>query len=65
MNNKPWAYVTSAWSVARSKAKRVAKKYCKKLSETILTDIEMTNHFYKESSTMRGVLGVDKSKKIE
>ena len=27
MNNKPWAYVTSAWSADRSRAKRSAKRY--------------------------------------
>ena len=26
MNNKPWAYVTSAWSDDRSRAKKVSKK---------------------------------------
>lgn len=33
MNNKPWAYVTSAWSADRSRAKRSAKRYCRKLYE--------------------------------
>lgn len=33
MNNKPWAYVTSAWSADRSRAKRsandIAENYMK------------------------------------
>ena len=115
MNNKPWAYVTSAWSADRTKAKRAAKRYCRKLyeagytpicpllslpevidisnadeykdyldmsedmlrrsrilvvcgvevNETVLTDIGIANRFHVASSTMRGVLVVDKSKKIE
>lgn len=115
MNNKPWAYVTSAWSADRTKAKRSAKRYCRKLyeagytpicpllslpevidvsnadeykdyldmsedmlrrsrilvvcgtavNETVLTDIAMANRFHVASSTMRGVLGVDKSRKEE
>ena len=113
MNNKPWAYVTSAWSADRSRAKRSAKRYCRKLYEagytpicpllslpevidtsnadeykdymdmsedmlrrsrilvvcgsavddTVLTDIAIANRFHVASSTMRGVLGVDKNKK--
>ena len=39
MNNKPWAYVTSAWSADRSKAKRSAKRYCRKLYEAGYTPI--------------------------
>ncbi len=110
MNNKPWAYVTSAWSADRTKAKRSAKRYCRKLYEagytpicpllslpevidvsnadeykdyldmsedmlrrsrilvvcgTVLTDIAIANRFHVASSTMRGVLGVDKSRKEE
>ena len=115
MNNKPWADVTSAWSADRSKAKRSAKRYCRKLyeggytpicpllslpevidvsnadeykdymdmsedmlrrsrilvvcgtavNETVLTDIAIANRFHVASSTMRGVLSVDKSKKEE
>ena len=115
MNNKPWAYVTSAWSADRTKAKRSAKRYCRKLyeagytpicpllslpevidvsnadeykdyldmsedmlrrsrilvvcgaavNETVLTDIAIANRFHVASSTMRGVLGVDKSRKEE
>lgn len=115
MNNKPWAYVTSAWSADRSRAKRSAKRYCRKLfeagytpicpllslpefidmtsadefkdyldmsedmlrrsrilvvcgtavDETVLTDIAIANRFHVASSTMRGVLSVDKSKNNE
>ena len=106
MNNKPWAYVTAAWSTDRSRAKRSAKRYCRKLyeagytpicpllslpeiinyidmsedmlrrsrilvvcgtavDETVLTDIAIANRFHVASSTMRGVLTVDKSKKFE
>ena len=115
MNNKPWAYVTSAWSADRSKARRSAKRYCRQLyeagytpicpllslpevidisnadeykdymdisedmlrmsrilvvcgagvNETVLTDIAIANRFHVASSTLRGVLGVDKSKKEE
>ena len=115
MNNKPWAYVTAAWSTDRSRAKRFAKRYCRKLyeagytpicpllslpeiinvstadefkdyidmsedmlrrsrilvvcgtavDETVLTDIAIANRFHVASSTMRGVISVDKSKKIE
>lgn len=115
MNNKPWAYVTSAWSDDRSRAKRSAKRYCRKLyeagytpicpllylpdiidisnadeykdymdmsedmlrrsrilvvcgfavDETVLTDIAIANRFHVASSTMRGVLSVDKNKKDE
>ncbi|MDD6480897.1 MAG: hypothetical protein PUF65_01285 [Lachnospiraceae bacterium] len=115
MNNKPWAYVTSAWSADRSKAKRSAKRYCRKLyeagytpicpllslpevinvsnadeykdyldmsedmlrrsrilvvcgtgmNETVLTDIAIAKRFHVASSTLRGVLGVEKSKKEE
>lgn len=115
MNNKPWAYVTSAWSDDRSRAKRSAKRYCRKLyeagytpicpllylpdiidisdadeykdytdmsedmlrrsriivvcgtavDETVLTDIAIANRLHVASSTMRGVLGVDKNKKDE
>ena len=114
MNNKPWAYVTAAWSTDRSRAKRSAKRYCRKLyeagytpicpllslpeiinvsnadefkdyidmsedmlrrsrilvvcgtavDETVLTDIAIANRFHVASSTMRGVLTVDKSKKF-
>ena len=114
MNNKPWAYVTSAWSTDRTKARRSAKRYCRKLyeagytpicpllslpevidvsnadeykdymdmsedmlrrsrilvvcgsavNETVLTDIAIANRFHVASSTMRGVLGVDKNKKM-
>lgn len=114
MNNKPWAYVTAAWSTDRSRAKRSAKRYCRKLyeagytpicpllslpeiinvsnadefkdyidmsedmlrrsrilvvcgttvDETVLTDIAIANRFHVASSTMRGVLTVDKSKKL-
>ena len=39
MNNKPWAYVTSAWSDDRSRAKRSAKRYCRKLYEAGYTPI--------------------------
>lgn len=39
MNNKPWAYVTSAWSADRSRAKRSAKRYCRKLYEAGYTPI--------------------------
>ena len=39
MNNKPWAYVTSAWSADRSKAKRSAKRYCRQLYEAGYTPI--------------------------
>ena len=39
MNNKPWAYVTSAWSDDRSGAKRSAKRYCRKLYEAGYTPI--------------------------
>ena len=39
MNNKPWAYVTSAWSADRTKAKRSAKRYCRKLYEAGYTPI--------------------------
>ena len=110
-----WAYVTAAWSTDRSRAKRSAKRYCRKLyeagytpicpllslpeiinvsnadefkdyidmsedmlrrsrilvvcgtavDETVLTDIAIANRFHVASSTMRGVLTVDKSKKIE
>mgnify|MGYP002680400364 FL=1 len=35
MNNKPWAYVTSAWSAD----KRSAKRYCRKLYEAGYTPI--------------------------
>ena len=115
MNNKPWAYVTAAWSTDRSRAKRSAKRYCRKLyeagytpicpllslpeiinvsnadefkdyidmsedmlrrsrilvvcgtavDETVLTDIAIANRFHVASSTMRGVLTVDKRKKFE
>ena len=111
MNNKPWAYVTSAWSTDRTKARRSAKRYCRKLyeagytpicppevidtsnadeykdymdmsedmlrrsrilvvcgsavNETVLTDIAIANRFHVASSTMRGVLGVDKNRKDE
>ncbi len=115
MNNKPWAYVTSAWSPDRVKAKRSAKRYCRKLyeagytpicpllsipeiidisnadeykdymdisedmlrrsrilvvcgsatNETVLTDIAIANRFHVASSTMRGVMNVDKSKNKE
>ncbi len=115
MNNKPWAYVTSAWSTDRVKAKRSAKRYCRKLyeagytpicplltfpeiidisnadeykdymdisedmlrrsrilvvcgsavNETVLTDIAIANRFHVASSTMRGVMSVDKSKNNE
>ena len=115
MNNKPCAYVTSAWSTDRTKARRSAKRYCRKLyeagytpicpllslpevidvsnadeykdymdmsedmlrrsrilvvcgtavNETVLTDIAIANRFHVASSTMRGVLSVDKSKKEE
>lgn len=114
MNNKPWAYVTAAWSTDRSRAKRSAKRYCRKLyeagytpicpllslpeiinvsnadefkdyidmsedmlrrsrilvvcgtavDETVLTDIAIANRFHVASSTMRGVLTVDKSKNL-
>lgn len=110
-----WAYVTAAWSTDRSRAKRSAKRYCRKLyeagytpicpllslpeiinvsnadefkdyidmsedmlrrsrilvvcgtavDETVLTDIAIANRFHVASSTMRGVLTVDKSKKFE
>ncbi len=115
MNNKPWAYVTSAWSADKSKAKRSAKRYCRQLyeagytpicpllslpeivdlknadeykdyldisedmlrrsrilvvcgtavNETVLTDIAIANRFHVASSTMRGILSVDKSIKEE
>ena len=39
MNNKPWAYVTSAWSTDRTKARRSAKRYCRKLYEAGYTPI--------------------------
>ena len=39
MNNKPWAYVTSAWSADRSRARRSAKRYCRKLYEAGYTPI--------------------------
>ncbi len=115
MNNKPWAYVTSAWNEDRSKAKRSAKRYCRQLyeagytpicpllslpeiiditnadefkdymdisedmlrrsrilvvcgsavNETVLTDVAIANRFHVASSTMKGVLSVDKSKKNE
>lgn len=115
MNNKPWAYVTSAWSTDRVKAKRSAKRYCRKLyeagytpicpllylpdiidisnadeykdymdisedmlrrsrilvvcgsavNETVLTDIAIANRFHVASSTMRGVMNVDKSRNNE
>ena len=39
MNNKPWAYVTSAWSTDRNKARRSAKRYCRKLYEVGYTPI--------------------------
>lgn len=115
MNNKPWAYVTSAWSEDRSRAKRSAKRYCRKLyeagytpicpllslpevlnvnqaaeykdymdmsedmlrrsrilvvcgtavNETVLTDIAIANRFHVASSTLWGVLGVDKNKNEE
>ena len=103
MNHKPWAYVTAAWSADRNRAKRSAKRYCRKLyeagytpicpllllpefidmtsadefkdymdmvcgtavDETVLTDIAIANRFHVASSTMRGVLGVDKSKNPE
>lgn len=39
MNNKPWAYVTAAWSTDRSRAKRSAKRYCRKLYEAGYTPI--------------------------
>lgn len=35
------------------------------VDETVLTDIAIANRFHVASSTMRGVLTVDKSKKIE
>lgn len=115
MNHKPWAYVTAAWSADKNRAKRSAKRYCRKLyeagytpicpllllpefidmtsadefkdymdmsedmlrrsrllvvcgtavDETVLTDIAIANRFHVASSTMRGVLGVDKSKNPE
>lgn len=33
------------------------------VDETVLTDIAIANRFHVASSTMRGVLGVDKNKK--
>ena len=35
------------------------------VNETVLTDIAIANRFHVASSTMRGVLGVDKSRKEE
>ena len=35
------------------------------VDETVLTDIAIANRFHVASSTMRGVLGVDKNKKDE
>lgn len=35
------------------------------VNETVLTDIAIANRFHVASSTLRGVLGVDKSKKEE
>lgn len=35
------------------------------VDETVLTDIAIANRFHVASSTMRGVLTVDKSKKFE
>ena len=35
------------------------------VDETVLTDIAIANRFHVASSTMRGVISVDKSKKIE
>ena len=35
------------------------------VDETVLTDIAIANRFHVASSTMRGVLGVDKNKKEE
>ena len=42
MNNKPWAYVTSAWSADRSRAKRSAKRCCRKLYEAGYTPISVS-----------------------
>lgn len=115
MNKKPWAYVTSAWSADKSRAKRSAKRYCRKLyeagytpvcpllslpeildvknadeyrdymemsedmlrrsrilvvcgtavDETVLNDIAAAKRFHVASSTMMGILSVDKRKKKE
>lgn len=35
------------------------------VDETVLTDIAIANRFHVASSTMRGVIGVDKNKKEE
>ena len=41
MNNKPWAYVTSAWSADQPKPKD-AKRYCRKLYEAGYTRSPVT-----------------------
>lgn len=52
MNNKPWAYVTSAWSADRTKAKRSAKRYCRKLYEGVITNrrYQVDDNIYVASS---------------
>ena len=39
MNNKPWAYVSSAWSSNKMQAKKVAKRYCRQLYNAGYTPI--------------------------
>ena len=103
MNNKPWAYVTSARRYCRKLYEAGYTPICPLLSlpevidvsnadeykdymdmsedmlrrsrilvvcgsavdETVLTDIAIANRFHVASSTMRGVLSVDKNKKDE
>ena len=76
MNHKPWAYVTAAWSADEFKdymdmsedmlrRSRLLVVCGTAVDETVLTDIAIANRFHVASSTMRGVLGVDKSKNPE
>ena len=63
MNNKPWAYVTSAWSADRSKAKRSAKRYCRKLYEAGYYNVMRTDAvLYHHESVSRGYDYLDKQK---